>query len=358
MCSIIGIKGQNVNEKLFEMLNALEHRGPDARGVYSNGELYYDESVTQDIKNSDFVLAHNLLSIVGNNEIQPIKSGNLVLVANAEIYNYSQLAKEHDLDNLKGDSDCEIILKLIEKYYDNDLKEAVIKTLSLLDGDYAFCVTDNRDCIAVRDRVGVKPLYYAEDGDTFAFASESKALTTINLKNIHSLDPRYALCNGKLLKVADEFTRYESDLSYEELKTELERNIIEATEKRTRNLERVALLFSAGVDSTLIAVILKRLNVDTTLYTVGTQNSQDLKFARKAAGDIGLPLKTWEINQDIIEDNFNDTINTIEDRNLMKIGVGMTIKLTSQLAAEDNQRVILSGQGSRIVAMSFCEPRS
>lgn len=346
MCSIIGIKGQNVNEKLFEMLNTLEHRGPDARGVYSNGELYYDESVTQDIKNSDFVLAHNLLSIVGNNEIQPIKSGNLALVANAEIYNYSQLAKEHDLDNLKGDSDCEIILKLIEKYYDNDLKEAVIKTLSLLDGDYAFCVTDNRDCIAVRDRVGVKPLYYAEDGDTFAFASESKALTTINLKNIHSLDPRYALCNGELLKVADEFTRYESDLSYEELKTELERNIIEATEKRTRNLEKVALLFSAGVDSTLIAVILKRLNVDTTLYTVGTQNSQDLKFARKAAGDIGLPLKTWEIDQDIIEDNFNDTINTIEDRNLMKIGVGMTIKLTSQLAAEDNQRVILSGQGA------------
>lgn len=346
MCSIIGIKGQNVNKKLFEMLNILNHRGPDARGVYSNGELYIDEMISEDMENSDFILAHNLLSIVGNNEIQPIKRGNLVLIANAEIYNYAQLVKEYNLENFRTDSDCEIILKLIEKYYDDDLKDAVIKASSLLDGDYAFCVSDNKNFIVLRDDVGVKPLYYAKDDDTFAFASEQKALTGIALENVHSLNPRCAIYDGDILKIREEFTRYESDTSYEQLKSELETNILEATKKRTQDLGSVALLFSAGVDSTLIAVLLKKLNVETTLYTVGTENSQDLAFARKAAKDIGLPLKTWVIDQEIIEEYFEDTINVIEDTNLMKIGVGMTIKLTSQLAAEDNQKVILSGQGA------------
>lgn len=346
MCSIIGIKGQNVNNLLFEMLKLLKHRGPDAKGIYSNGELFFNEDVNEKIKESDFILAHNLLSITGNNEVQPIKSGNLVLIANAEIYNYDKLVSEYNLDNFKTNSDCEIILKLIEKFYENDLKEAVLKTIPLLDGDFAFCVYDNKDYIVLRDELGVKPLYYTSDVNIFAFASESKALKNVNGKNISSLNPRYAIFNDTLIKIRDEFTRYESELSYEELKAELKINILEATKKRTKGLNKVALLFSAGVDSTLIAVLLKKLNVNTTLYTIGTENSQDLKFAKQVARDLDMPLKTWTINQEIIEKYFEDAINTIEENNLMKIGVGMTIKLTSQLAAKDYQKVILSGQGA------------
>lgn len=346
MCSIIGINGQNVNNRLFEMLNILKHRGPDATGIYSNGKLFFNEEINDKIDESEFILAHNLLSIVGNNEIQPIKSGNLVLIANAEIYNYEKLLLDYNLDNFKTNSDCEIILKLIEKFYDNNLKEAVLKAISLLDGDYAFCVYDNKDYVAVRDEIGVKPLHYAFDENTFSFSSESKALKAINLNNSQSLNPRYAIVNNSLLKIRDEFTRYESKIPYEDLKNELKTNLLEATKKRTKNLDHVALLFSAGVDSTLIAILLKKLNVNTTLYTIGTENSQDLKFSKKVAKDIDLPLKTWIINQEIIEKQLEDTINTIEDTNLMKIGVGMTIKLTSQLASKDNQKVILSGQGA------------
>ncbi len=346
MCSIIGINGQNVNNRLFKMLNILKHRGPDATGIYSNGKLFFNEEINDKIDESEFILAHNLLSIVGNNEIQPIKSGNLVLIANAEIYNYEKLLLDYNLDNFKTNSDCEIILKLIEKFYENNLKEAVLKTISLLDGDYAFCVYDNKDYVAVRDEIGVKPLHYAFDENTFSFSSESKALKAINLNNSQSLNPRYAIVNNSLLKIRDEFTRYESKIPYEDLKNELKTNLLEATKKRTKNLDHVALLFSAGVDSTLIAILLKKLNVNTTLYTIGTENSQDLKFSKKVAKDIDMPLKTWIINQELIEKQLEDTINTIEDTNLMKIGVGMTIKLTSQLASKDNQKVILSGQGA------------
>lgn len=346
MCSIIGINGLNVNNQVLTMLDVLKHRGPDAKGIYLNSKLFFNEEINEKIEESNFILAHNLLSITGDNEVQPMMSGNLVLIANAEIYNYSKLIDDYQLKNLKTNSDCEIILKLIERFYENNLKEAVLKTISLLDGDYAFCITDNKDYLVIRDDVGVKPVYYGKNERFFSFASESKALKEIGLNDIYSLNPRFAIYNNELIKVRDEFGRYESDISYDELKSELKSNMLEATKKRTDNLDEVALLFSAGVDSTLIAVLLKKLNVKTTLYTVGTENSQDLKFAKQVAKDLGLPLKTWVINQEIIEDNFEETINTIEDKNLMKIGVGMTIKLTSKLASNDKHKVILSGQGA------------
>ncbi len=345
MCSIIGINGFNAKNDLFEMLNVLSYRGPDAKGVYSCGKVYKNECADE-IPESDFMLAHNLLSIVGNNETQPIQSANITLVANAEIYNYDSLIKEFELTNIKTDSDCEIILKLIEKFYENDLKSAVLKTIELLDGDYAFSVTDNKDYMVIRDKVGVKPLYYAKDEGKFAFASESKALKQINLTDIQSLNPRKAIINDEIITIREEYLRYESDDDYQKLKDELKQAIMQATIKRIKGLDRVSLLFSAGVDSTLIAVLLKEFGIDTTLYTVGTENSQDLKFAKKVACDISLPLKTRIIDKEIIEENFVKTLNIIEDNNLMKIGVGMTIYLTSQLAKEDNHKVILSGQGA------------
>lgn len=346
MCSIIGINGQNINNKAFVMLDVLKHRGPDGKGLFCDNKTYYNTNITEDIPETDFILAHNLLSIVGNNEVQPIRNDKLTLVANAEIYNYNELLSEYNLADFKTNSDCEIILKLIEKHYNGNLREAVEKTVKLLDGDYAFCVTDGKDYILLRDEAGVKPLYYAHDEESFAFTSESKALIAINMDNIQSLNPRQAILNNKLITIREEYSRFESTENYEILKEELKHNIIESTKKRVKNLDNVALLFSAGVDSTLLAIILKKLGVNVTLYTIGTENSQDLQFAQRVSQDICLPLKTRIINQEIIENNFEKTINIIEDTNLMKIGVGMTIYLTSKIAHEDDHKVILSGQGA------------
>lgn len=345
MCSIIGINGFNVRNQLFDMIETLKHRGPDAVGVYSNNKIYSGKDIAQ-AEDSDFMLAHNLLSIVGNNEIQPLQSGNLTLIANAEIYNYNALIKKHGLVNLQSESDCEIILKLVEKCYDGNLQQAVLKIIPELDGDYAFCITNGTDYMVLRDDVGVKPVYYSHDNNIFAFASESKALKHINLKNIQSLKPSQAIYNNEIINIRREYVRYEENRGYTILKEQLKKNIVDAVYKRVNRLDKVAVLFSAGVDSTLIAVLLKKFGIDTTLYTVGTENSQDLKFARKVSEDIQLPLKTWIIDEEVIENNFVPTLNIIEDPNLMKLGVGMTINLTSKLASKDNHKVILSGQGA------------
>ncbi len=345
MCSIIAVNGYITKENLVSMLSSLDCRGPDGIGVYSNNRIYYNSDVNN-ITGSTFSMAHNLLSIVGINELQPIKSGNLSMVSNAEIYNYKQLANKFNFKNLKTRSDCEIILKIIEYYYTDDLKEAVTRATELLDGDYAFCITDDENYVVVRDKVGVKPVYYGNNSDYFAVASEAKALKSIGIKDVHNLNPNYMIYNDDLIRFRD-FYRHENIYTNRHLAEEdLKQALIDSVYKRTHNLDKVALLFSGGVDSSLIAHILKMQQKDLTLYTVGIETSQDLKIAKKVARDMDLPLKTWVIDQEVIEDAFLPTINAIEDTNLMKIGVGMTVKLTSQLAREDDHKVILSGQGA------------
>lgn len=348
MCSIIGLKGYTIND-IKVTLDLLSHRGSDARGLYYNNKLYKDEeidNINDDSTTKSLILAHNLLSIIGNNEVQPLTSDKLVLVSNAEIYNYKALINYYNMDDIKTNSDCEIILKVIEHYYNGDLKQAVLKSLEVLDGDYAFCIYDNNDYMIVRDRVGVKPLYYSIDGEKFAFASEKKALKKIGCNNIQDLNPRYALYNGELIRIYNDYQRTESHQSYESLKKQLKDALTEAVYKRVNGLDDVALLFSAGVDSTLIAAILKHLGVNVTLYTVGTQNSQDLKKAKEMAKQLDLTLNYKIITQADVEAYFFNTKDAIEDDNLMKIGVGMTINMTSRLASLDGHKVILSGQGA------------
>lgn len=347
MCSIVGINGNKIQDKIFIMLDSLNHRGPDGCGVYDKNKVFYNEEIKKINHNSNFHLGHNLLSIVGNVELQPLKSNNLVLVSNAELYNYHDLIKKFNITNLKTNSDCEVILKLVEYFYEeNNLKEAVIKAINHLDGDYAFCICDNNDYMVVRDDIGVKPVYYGFNEDCFAFASEQKALKNIGLEEIHNLKPTEAIFNNEIIKIRTEQSRSDFFTNYDDAKESLKEMIVKSVFKRIQGLDRVAMLFSAGVDSTLIAVLLKQFDVDVTLYTIGTENSQDLKFAVKTADEIGIPIRTKIIDKEDVENAFEDVINIIEDTNLMKIGVGMAIYLSSKLASEDNQKVIFSGQGA------------
>ncbi len=346
MCSIVGIVGNGCSSDVVSMLDVLSYRGPDGCGVYSDGCVYFNDDIV-DCPSSSFMLGHNLLSIVGSNELQPFVSGNLVLASNAELYNYKSLIDKFNLEgSLSSCSDCEIILKVIEYFYHGDLKDAVLRAVSFFDGDYAFCVYDGVDYIIVRDDFGVKPLYYSCLDDNFAFASEEKALRSIGFSDIKSLSPSSMIYNGKSIQFRDLYRRDSFYSSYDEAFDCLKSSITSSVQKRVQGLDSVAVLFSGGVDSTLVAVLAKSFGVDVSLYSVGTENSQDLKFARKTAESIGLPIKVRVINQNVVEDYFEDTLNTIEDTNLMKIGVAMTIKLTSELAGCDGHKVILSGQGA------------
>lgn len=165
MCGITGIihkKNKLVDEsQLIKMRDALLHRGPDAGGLYLNQNIGF---------------GHRRLSIIDLSESanQPFHSvcGRYILSYNGEIFNYQEFYTELELKGFqfRTKSDTEVLLYLMMEYG--------VACLHRLNGFFAFSFWDNttKELFLVRDRFGVKPLFYYKDEASFLFASEPKAL--------------------------------------------------------------------------------------------------------------------------------------------------------------------------------------
>ncbi|MBE6512902.1 MAG: asparagine synthetase B [Methanobrevibacter olleyae] len=388
MCGIVGMAGNFNKEILESALKSIDHRGKD----YSNA--FIDEE-------NSLALGHNLLSIFNlideNNGIcdnleynkQPIILNNLVLVFNGEIYNFNKLEEyliENDENYSKSKSDSQILANLISFHYnsnDENLLESVKYVIKELDADYSFAVYDMKhDNLAIsRDSIGVKPLFYGmdEEKDLKVFASEKKALWKAGItdENIHDLTPGCILYNWETVDLDDNlinklistdfkemkssYKEYDDYLktkdSYEVYKELLIDGLYSAVEKRVDNISNVGLIFSGGVDSTILAVLLKQIaekrnNEDNSiplnikLYSVGVEKSQDIVFSKDMANELDLPIKTIIIDENAVKESIKPVLTAIEDDNLMKLGVGMTIYLAAKAMKEDDVKVALSGQGA------------
>ncbi|MEY3283655.1 MAG: hypothetical protein RIR86_1668 [Acidobacteriota bacterium] len=174
MCGISGIIGRSwEGSQLERMVDALRHRGPDARSIFISalGDGAPDEMVG---------LGHNRLSIIDTTPggLQPMTcaDGRLRIVFNGEIYNHPELRAALSDYPFRGRTDTEVILAAWRRWGDAALHRLI--------GMFAFLIWDRQTgrLIAARDRFGVKPLYYhlRADGTLFA-ASEIKALQRVGL---------------------------------------------------------------------------------------------------------------------------------------------------------------------------------
>lgn len=166
MCGINGIYHLHPQKKVDEhvltkMRDALEHRGPDDKGLFINQNIG---------------LGHRRLSILDTSTAghQPFRSddGRYIMVYNGEIYNFKSFYPDLKANgfSIKTSSDTEVLLKLFELYG--------LQMLPKLNGMFAIAIWDShlKKLTLIRDRMGVKPLYYSQFNDTIYFASEQKAL--------------------------------------------------------------------------------------------------------------------------------------------------------------------------------------
>ncbi len=167
MCAIIGVLnrgGGRVSNELIEMMTrTLAHRGPDGEGIALRGPVAF---------------GHRRLSIIdpkGGKQPMMNEDGQIWVTFNGEIYNYRQLAEE-----LKGhghifrtQSDTEVIVHAWEQWGD-----ACVQRFR---GMFAFAVMDWRagKLFLARDHFGIKPLYFIQTEEVFAFASELRALRLV-----------------------------------------------------------------------------------------------------------------------------------------------------------------------------------
>ena len=167
MCGICGIVGRADRGLIQEMTDVLEHRGPDGQGT---------RCFESPDDRPEASLGHRRLSIIDPSPrgAQPMSyaDGRYWITYNGEIYNYRELRDGLVADGFSFESDCDTEVLLAMYARDGEAM------LPRLNGIFAFAIWDSRshELFLARDRMGVKPLYYSQEGDELLFASEVKAL--------------------------------------------------------------------------------------------------------------------------------------------------------------------------------------
>ncbi len=352
MCGIIGIFNcEKSLEQIIKGLEKIRHRGKDSFGI-SDGKKVIHANNIQELSATEFkgnkLIAHNLHSIIGFVE-QPLK-GEGTIVVNGEIYNWKELCDEYCL---KATNDTEALLKLIEKKKVRNAKQ-MHELLQEVRGVYAFAYLKGEKLILARDIIGIKPMWLAEKEKELAFVSERKALITSGFKQeeTRELHPRHVLAfdltNGNKEDYYRGFFNYKKKEKYgfEEAKKKI-RELVEESVKIRIPEEPFGLLFSGGLDSTLIAGIAKETNHDFVCYTAATsEKAKDLVYAKKVAEKMGLKLKYKIVKQEDVEDYLKKVIPMIEDASVVKAAVSLPIYVACELAKKDGIKVILAGNGS------------
>ncbi len=303
---------------------ALTHRGPDGSG-----------QVDLDVCG----LAHRRLSVIDiEGSMQPWRStcGRYYMVFNGEIYNYRELRKELEGKNFRFRSkgDTEVLMNLYIKFGE--------ACLDKLNGMFVFAIWDTRDkaLFIARDRLGEKPLYYAEKEGQLAFASELVGLAEFKFidrsldhiavhdffahqfiggkrsiySGIKKLQPAHCLHwqNGKT-KIRRywnlTFTQHaETDESalFEELRYLLE----DSMRMRLRADVPLGMFLSGGLDSSLVAYITRDLGYDLRAFTIGFNDPSydERENARRVAQALKLDQQIEVVDLDGVQQ-----INTILD---------------------------------------------
>jgi asparagine synthase (glutamine-hydrolysing) len=359
------------------MLAALAHRGPDARGSYE-----------QVIADRVVFLGHSRLSIIdlsaAGNQPMFAAEGQIALVFNGEIYNFQALRDRHLKDvDLKSRTDTEVVLRLYEKLG--------LRCLSELNGDFAIAILDRRvgKLFLVRDRAGVKPLYYTNSDGRLLFGSEIKALLaggmparldaeglqryfvfkyTPGLDTLfrgvrrlpagHYLEYDIASGSERLHRFWNIDFQSRSTLSYGAAKEQLRDLLEDATRLRLIADVPVGTFLSGGLDSSIIAGLLKgddRLTHYCASQAVAATRAEgttsDWQYARRLANDWGLNLKPVDIGSgNLTSEQIRTTVHFADD--LIADAAQIPSYLITRGAA-GTSKVFLSGMGADEIFLGY-----
>ncbi len=377
MCGIVGIlnkKDGNVTPLISKMLYCMKNRGPDGVGLATENQVIYSNTLDKlffSQANGHEVLGHSRLAIVGGScGPQPFMSCDkkLLLEHNGEIYNYKKLKNLLSHHNFITSTDSEVIVHLLEDHYQKtkgDLIEAIKRTVDQLDGIYILAIKEQStgNIVIVRDGIGVRQIYYGENNDFIAFASEKKALWEVNMfNNIQRLLPGYAL----VISHRNGFSNFKTTLipitvntkksigeRYPILYTDIDsavnaysNTLFESMKKRVGDFKKIGIVFSGGIDSVIVAYLAKQMVPEVVCYTSGIKDSNDIVNSLTIAKSLDLKLEVEELSEMDVEKIIPKIINIIEDDNMGQVEVAIPIYGAVKLAHEQGIRVMLTGQGA------------
>ena len=372
MCGIAGIISPDPETRIATALLAIEHRGRDDEGVFVSEQFGPNRLRA--------CLGHRRLSIIDTSPTghQPMFTDDhrYSIILNGEIYNYKEIRLELET---KGEvfttqSDTEVLLKAFRTWN--------VDCLDKLNGMFAFAVWDDaqKTLTLVRDRAGIKPLYYAKIGDNFVFASEIKAILATELisaeldpdalnqfltflwpvpphtlfKDIYQLLPGHYIVwkNGEI----NEREWWDLDFSVEETgsnEQDWSGRVLETLDRVTE-MEMIAdvplgAFLSGGVDSSSIVTLMaKHSKQKVSTYTTGISADDleydiipdDIEWSRKMAA-----LLPVDYHETLLTPDISDLLpKLVWHQDAPVIDMAIPSYLISE-QSRTTQKVMLSGMG-------------
>ncbi|PIK14672.1 asparagine synthase (glutamine-hydrolyzing) [Halobacteriovorax sp. JY17] len=404
MCGILGVVELEKRDKFLspetfiKMNDTMIHRGPDGEGFYFSTDLNFEEISRKLSSRSNIVthfsppkhrriyLAHRRLSILDLDLAagQPMTNSekNIFITFNGEIYNHQEIRDELISDGFifrTDHSDTEAALYAYEKWGIDFVKK--------LRGMFAIVIWDERNdrILMVRDRTGIKPLYYSVSNNKLYFASEMKAIfqdtevpKKLNkkglydylsfltvpapetlFKNVYKIPAGHMLIVEKgrvqpLKEYWDVFDNWQ-DLSGQSEERIRENLIAELKESVSLHMAAdvpIGVFLSGGVDSSLNAKLFSQLSPDKVkCFSVGykdddklTTYKNEFEYARLMANTIGADYHEKELTQDMFIDFIPQLIHHQDEP--IADPVCFPVFEVSKLAKDSGVTVCQVGEGS------------
>lgn len=369
MCGIVGYAGTFSPDALAAASRRQAHRGPDDAGRFDDPA-------------AGIGLAHVRLSILDTSPLghQPMASadGSAVIVFNGEIYNFRELRSELIAagHRFKSHSDTEVLLQLYLTEGEGMLKR--------LNGIFAFAIWNAREqsLFVARDALGVKPLYYAQVRQGFAFASEVKALIEL-VPEARELDPEalhryltFLWCPGEATplrairklppgeamvvrsgRITRRWKWYElpifrgvrGDLSEDEALRGTADGLRRAVQRQLISDVPVGAFLSGGLDSSSVVAFAKEQAPDIRCFTIDSPGGQDLgtvddlPYARRVARHLGVPLEVVHVDAADMAQDVEAMVQQLDEP--LADPAPLNVLYISRLAREHGVKVLLSGAG-------------
>lgn len=251
--------------------------------------------------------------------------------------------------------DADSLVQLLAEF-PGELEQKVRRALTDLDGDYALAVSDIDRMVISRNQLGTRPLYFGEDDRFSAFASNRKPLWRIGLDNVMPLRAgKLAVfdSDGIRIKEATPVDKGEIDITnMARAVDDYEQALSSAVRKRldrVRHMDKVGVLLSGGVDSCLIAKLVRdvasQYGIKVIGYTTGFPDSPDTSFAQEFAQELGIEHRVRVISIGEVEGFVPKVIEAVEDGDLVQVEAGICIYAALDMVTQDGVCVIFSGQG-------------
>lgn len=338
LIAVLNKNGDNAIDVAVSMFEMLNYKKTEAFGIASPKDVDIEKSVEalqeKTIK-SPIIIGYVFSKILTYDKPQPLMLKDATFVFDGRLY--PSIAETYD---------AEIVAEKLQQ----KRKENIETLIQKAEGEFVFVIAESQRLVAGRDVMGLRPLYYGENKDLVALASECKALWKIGIKNTCSFPPGYMAFineNGfkfKPIKTLEHLKTKQTSMhvATKKLQTLLQKSV----EERVSGLKEVAVAFSGGLDSSIIAHIAKNSGVNVKLIHVSLKNQPETRHAEKAAEALKLPILSYLYEEKDVTETLPKALRLIEEPDPVKVSIGIPFYWVAENAARMRLKILLAGQGA------------